>query len=120
MSPVARSFPITIADVPAADRYELMVEGELAAVANYHLEADGAKIVLTCSELLPGFEGRGLGRQLAAAVLDDARRRGLVVRARCPFFSTFIEDHPEYRDLVEDAGRTDQPLADPIRTVAGG
>jgi len=114
MSPVARSFPITIADDPTVSRYELLVDGELAATANY-LMASG-KIVFRYTELMPGFEGRGLGQQLASAVLDDVRQRGLLVVARCPFFSTFIEDHPGYSDLV------DPPLADtvPILRMAGG
>jgi predicted GNAT family acetyltransferase len=116
MSPVARSFPITVVDVPAADRYELLVNGELAASANYTLAPADRKIVFTFTELQPGFEGRGLGLQLATAVLDDVRRRDLVVGAQCAFFSTFIEDNPGYGDLL------DPPLADrvPVLRVAGG
>jgi predicted GNAT family acetyltransferase len=114
MSPVARSFPISIADDPSLNRYELLVDGELAATANYLLVA--RKIVFNYTELLPGFEGRGLGQQLATAVLDDVRQRQLTVVARCPFFSTFIEDHPGYGDLV------DPPLAEsmPMLRIARG
>jgi predicted GNAT family acetyltransferase len=110
----ARTFPISVADDPSADRYELLIDGELAATANYRLTS--GKIVFLYTELMAGFEGRGLGQQLASAVLDDVRTRGLVVVARCPFFSTFIEDHPDYGDLV------DPPLAAPapaLRLVAG-
>jgi uncharacterized protein len=101
-----RSFPITIADDPSVNRYELLVDGELAATATYLLVP--GRIVFSYTELMPGFEGRGLGQQLASAVLDDVRKRGLAVVARCPFFSTFIEDHPGYRDLV------DPPFATPL------
>jgi uncharacterized protein len=99
MSPVARTFPISIADDPTTCRYELLVNGALAATANYVLTAD--TITFRYSELRSGFEGRGLGPQFARAVLDDVRQRGLTVVARCPFFSTFIEDHPGYDDLLD-------------------
>jgi predicted GNAT family acetyltransferase len=114
MSPVARTFPISVADDPASNRYELVVDGVLAATANYQLIP--GKMMFTYTELMPGFEGRGLGQQLASAVLDDVRQRGLVIAAHCPFFVTYIEDHPDYRDLV------DPPMADPmpeLRVVAG-
>jgi len=109
LSTVARTFPITVADDPEAHRYELLVNGQVAASANYSI-APG-KIVFLYTELLPGFEGRGLGQQLANAVLDDVRRRGLVIGARCPFFSTFIEDNPSYGDLL------DPPLVRPVSTL---
>lgn len=112
MSTVARTFPITVADDPEAHRYELLVDGQVAAAAHYSMMPGiPGKIAFLYTELLPGFEGRGLGQQLASAVLDDVRRRGLVVEARCPFFSTFIEDNPSYGDLV------DAPLARPVLTL---
>jgi predicted GNAT family acetyltransferase len=94
-----RSFPMTFTDNSSANRFELQVDGRVAAVASYVL-APG-KIVLNYTELMPGFEGRGLGQILANAVLDDVRLRGLRLAAKCPFFSTFIEDHPEYADLID-------------------
>ncbi len=113
MPPVARTFPMSVVDAPRRDRYELIVDGAVAAIANYQLSQ--AVILSTYSELMPGFEGRGLGRQLARAVLDDVRDRGLTVVARCPFISTFIEDHADYGDLI------DPPMAHPIqeRHLAG-
>jgi predicted GNAT family acetyltransferase len=99
MTTIAHTFPISVADAPTADRYELLVDGQLAATANYSLGT--GKIVFTYSELMPGFEGRGLGPQLARAVLDDVAQRRLTVVARCAFFSTFIEDNPAYATLLD-------------------
>ncbi len=110
----ARTFPISVADDTSASRYELLVDGELAATANYTL-APG-KIIFLYTELMRGFDGRGLGPQLASAVLDDVRGRRLVVVARCPFFSTFIEDHAEYGDLVDPSLAQTLPA---LRLVAG-
>jgi predicted GNAT family acetyltransferase len=89
---------ITVADNPAANRYELQVAGELAAFTDYRLAPD--RIVFTHSETLDGFAGHGLATRLARAVLDDARARGLRVVARCPFVASYIAEHPEYQDFV--------------------
>ena len=89
---------ITIVDDPLASRYELHVRGELAAFSNYRLAPD--RIVFTHTETLDGFSGHGLATRLARAVLDAARTRGLRVVARCPFVAEFVDEHPEYQDLV--------------------
>jgi predicted GNAT family acetyltransferase len=34
-------------------------------------------------------------------VLDDARARDLRVRPDCPFLAQYIDEHPEYADLVD-------------------
>jgi uncharacterized protein len=46
------------------------------------------------------YEGRGFGSRLAGAVLDDARRQQLDVVPLCPFIAHFIEENPQYEDLV--------------------
>jgi len=89
---------ITIVDDPAASRYELYVSGELAAFTNYRLAPN--RIVFTHTETLDAFGGHGLATRLARAVLDAARARGLRVVARCPFVAQYIDEHPEYQDLV--------------------
>ena len=107
MSPLAQNsiapdLSLTVADDPAASRYVLRADGVLAATAKYTLSP--GKIELVFTELLPGFEGRGLGAHFAAAVLDDLRARHLAVVTHCVFFRTFIEDHPGYNDLVARPG----------------
>jgi predicted GNAT family acetyltransferase/glutaredoxin len=87
-----------VVDVPERSRYELRVGGETVGEAAYRLR-DG-RIVLIHTEIDEALEGRGLGSVLAAAVLEDARRRGLEVVPLCPFIAGYIERHPEYADLV--------------------
>ena len=89
---------ITVADAPGALRYEIRVDGELGGYAQYYMEK--GRIVFTHTEIDPAFEGHGLGSRLAAGALDDVRRRGLGVRALCPFIAQFVRDHPEYEDLL--------------------
>ena len=81
----------------AASRYELEVEGELA-VAEYRLR-DG-RITFTHTEVPEALGGRGIGKTLIGAALDDVRQRGLKVVPACPFVKHFIDTHPETRDLL--------------------
>lgn len=88
---------VRITDNPALHRFEAHVGEELAAFAVYRMEP--GRLVLTHTETLPGFEGRGIASRLAGAVLDTARARGLLVTPVCPFIAAYIRKHPEYADL---------------------
>lgn len=79
-------------------RYELEVDGTFAAFADY-LPGSG-RLDFVHTEVLPQYEGRGLGSKLARYVLDDARGQGLKVVASCPFVAKYIQGHPQYQDLV--------------------
>jgi uncharacterized protein len=89
---------LRIADSPEDRRYEAFAGDRLAGVVEYRLRA--GQVVFLHTEVLPAFEGQGIGSRLAAGVLDDARARGLAVVPRCPFIAAYIRRHPEYGDLV--------------------
>lgn len=94
---------ITLADNPGAHRFELRKAGEVAAYAEYNL-LEGM-LMFTHTEVLPQFEGQGLGSKLAAFALDDVRRRGLAAVPVCTFVAGYIRRHGEYRDLVSETHR---------------
>jgi hypothetical protein len=88
-----------VRDNPERSRYELLVDGRPAGFSLYRL--DGERITMYHTEVEPGYEGRGLGDELARAALDDVRRRALVLVPRCPFIAAYIRRHPDdYLDLV--------------------
>ena len=95
-----------VRDVPERMRYEIRVGDELGGFVQYHRQ--GGVIDLVHTEIEPAFEGQGLGGRLAAATLDDLRRRGLAVVPTCPFIRGYIERHPDYADLVV----ADDPVGD--------
>ena len=88
----------TVTDQPEASRYELRDGDDLVGFSRYHLRP--GTIVFTHTQVSDEYEGQGAGSQLAREALDDARRRGLRVVARCPFIASWIERHPDYADLV--------------------
>ena len=50
----------------------------------------------------PHLRGQGLGTQLVRQGLDWARSEGYKVVPLCPFTAQFIEENPEYQDLLEE------------------
>lgn len=88
----------TVVNVPEASRYELRDGERLIGEAAYH-RRDG-RIAFTHTEVDEALEGRGLGSTLITTALDDARREGLEVVPLCPFVEWFVEQHPEYQDIV--------------------
>jgi predicted GNAT family acetyltransferase len=102
---------MTVTDNAEQRRYELTVDGEVAGYVEYHDRGNRRSMMHTVVE--PAYEGRGLGSQLARAVLADARTRGLAVLPHCPFIRSYIARHrDEYVDLVPQADRAEFDLAD--------
>ena len=94
---------VEVRDNPGENRYEALVDGELAGFSAYHLTR--ASIVFTHTEVFDAFEGHGVGSALARGALDDVRAKGeREVVPVCPFIHRFIDDHPEYGDLVRRHG----------------
>jgi uncharacterized protein len=86
-----------VRDNPAANRFEVEVDGELA-VADYTITPDA--IMFRHTEVPQALEGRGVGRALVLAGLKAARDRGLKVIPVCTFFAGYMRRHPETLDLL--------------------
>lgn len=90
---------VVVTDNPAESRYEARIDGELAGFAEYHLTK--SSIVFTHTETFEQFKGQGVGSALARNALDDVRAKAeREVVPVCPFIHGWIDDHPEYSDLV--------------------
>ena len=87
-----------IVNNPTQHRYELVVDGHLAA-AYYKL--NGKVITFVHTEVPPELGGRGIGSKLAQGAMDQARESGLKVIAECPFVKAWIVKHAEYKDLLK-------------------
>ena len=96
---------LEVTDNPDKARFEILADGELAGFVLYHLR--GNEIAFTHTETDERFRGHGLASQLVRAALDAARARQLTVLPYCPFVRSWLEEHPEYADLVP-AGRRAQ------------
>ena len=92
---------VTVDDNPMVSRYEARINGALAGVSEYELTPD--TIVFLHTVVAQKYEGQGVGGAIARFALDDARARGLHVRALCPFIRGWMGRHHEYSDLVGPA-----------------
>src|SRR5215211_2525275 len=92
---------VTVEDNPLVSRYEARIDGALGGVSEYEL-ADNT-IIFLHTVVAQKYEGQGVGGAIARSALDDARARGLHVRALCPFIRSWMERHPEYSDLISPA-----------------
>lgn len=89
---------ITLDKRPERHQFELSVDGKLAALIEYRQAPQQLDLLHT--EVLPGYERRGLSSRLAKFALDDARKSGVKVLASCSFVAQFIQRHGEYHDLL--------------------
>lgn len=91
-----------IRDNAELKRYELVVDGE-TVVVTYNLSPPNLMITET---LVPErLEGQGIASRLARHVLADAKARELLILPVCPFFSSYLQKHPEHADAVHPTYR---------------
>lgn len=83
---------------PGRSRYELLIDGDLAGVADYSIVED--RVVMPHTEIQQQLRGQGMGAVLVRNALDDLRSSGRTVVPQCWYVAQFIDENPEYRDLV--------------------
>lgn len=88
-----------VVDRPERERFETETEHG-TAILTYERSDRGLALLHT--EVPPAAEGRGVGSRLVKAALESARAEGLRVLPFCPFVKTYLERHPEYRDLADE------------------
>ena len=86
-----------IRDNAEEHRYELPVDGKVAVVV-YNLS--GQNLMITETLVPEALEGQGIASRLTKHVLADAKERGLLILPVCPFFSAYLQKHPEHAEVV--------------------
>lgn len=80
-------------------RYELIdAGGRVLGRCDYYIDDD--VVVLPHTEIVPDRRDEGLGAELVRGALDDLRASGARVRPLCWYVVEFVDEHPEYADLV--------------------
>ena len=90
---------LTVTDNPAKSRYELRDDDRLLGFTEYHERDDGV-LVFPHTVITEPKRGAGYGGTLVRAALDDVRAKGRTIVAECPFVKRFIEEHPDYQNLL--------------------
>jgi predicted GNAT family acetyltransferase len=74
-------------------------EGERHAGEMTYSRLNPSVIIVDHTEVLAGFEGKGVGKQLVARGVEWAREHGQKIMPLCPFARKVFERTPEYADV---------------------
>lgn len=80
-----------------ASRFEASVDGQLA-ICDYRLQ--GRTLVLPHTVVPAALQGRGIAAELVKAALAWAREQGFQVEPWCSYVASYMQRHPETRDLL--------------------
>jgi predicted GNAT family acetyltransferase len=94
------SIPVTIKDHRDYRRVEALVDDDdVAGFVQYEIGVDGT-FDFFHAEVDDRFEGRGVGTQLAAGVVEFARSEGVRIRPTCSFLRSYLDQHPDDQDVI--------------------
>jgi predicted GNAT family acetyltransferase len=58
------------------------------------------KIIIDHTEVNPGNNGKGFGKQMVLKAVDFARDKGITILPLCPFAKSVFDKTPEIRDVL--------------------
>ena len=90
---------LAVTDNPTRSRYELRDGDHLLGFTEYEERDDGV-LVFPHTIITEPKRGAGYGATLVQGALDDVRAKGHTIVAQCPFVKRFVDEHPDYQDLL--------------------
>lgn len=82
------------------NRFEAVLS-ESTSFVDYRLR--GNQITMIHTEVPDALESNGIAGRLVRWALDYSREQGWTVKPYCPYVKAYIEEHPEYGDLVQSS-----------------
>ena len=62
--------------------------------------AGSERMIIDHTEVQPGNEGKGYGKQMVSAAVDYAREKHIKIIPLCPFAKSVFDRTPEFRDVL--------------------
>ncbi len=84
---------------PDRRRFTIALDGEDIGFAEYVVK--GGRYLFVHTEVDPEFGGRGLATFVIQSAMDSMRAEHARIVALCPFVATWIDNHPDYAELVD-------------------
>lgn len=78
-------------------RFEIEIDGDYAFIEYRWHEG---MIYLMHTFVPDSLRGRGLAQQLTQFALDTIRREKWPLKIYCPYVTKYIQQHPQYQDLL--------------------
>lgn len=82
------------------ETYDAWLESKRVGTLVYQLTA--GKVAMISIAVDPECQHHGVATELIARALDDVIDSGKKVTIGCPAVRTFIDEHPDYADVVDD------------------
>lgn len=93
----------TVTDNPAADRYELHLDGRLSGVVDYQVRDAGGGVehlLIPHVEVLPELRGHGYSEPFLDDVLAEIDRRGIKIVPLCSYARAHVANRPDLAAMV--------------------
>ncbi|MHA7287956.1 GNAT family N-acetyltransferase [Arthrobacter sp. MDT3-44] len=88
----------TFRDNPLYCRFELFIDGDLAACMKYTM--NGGHVILIAGIEHPEFRDQGIDATLMHHIVLNTHKRRLSLIPQCPMAHTFLADNPQYQTLT--------------------
>lgn len=82
--------------------YEAKIGDETVAGVVYTRSGD--HITLLATSVYPQHRGKGIAGRLLGRVLEDLKTNNETATVSCPFATTYLNTHPEYRSVIASKG----------------
>jgi predicted GNAT family acetyltransferase len=105
---------VTVTEDPAAHGFVGTLDDGTTVGGAYYLQR-GDVLLFNHTEVLPQFEGQGVGSQLAAEALAAVRATGRKMVPVCPFIVAYMDRHPEYDDVLARTTNLGSRIAGPVK-----
>lgn len=81
------------------NQFELLIGDQIAFLEYYR---DGKKIFLNHTEVPVELRGKGYAAKLVKKSLQYSREHKLIVVPSCSYVARFIDDNPEWNDVLSE------------------
>ena len=84
---------------PDAQRYTLLIDGRVAAIADYAVNGNSISFHHTYTQ--PNLRGKGLAGEVVAFAMDDVEQHSTRrVLPMCWYVAEWFDEHPERKSLL--------------------
>lgn len=90
---------LTITHNKDANQFVTIVDGKISRL-DYSVSSDGKTLNFYSTFVPPELRGRNLGQEIVKFALDFAKENDCKIIPSCPFVKRFIDNHPEYENIV--------------------
>lgn len=79
-------------------QYELFIGDVRVGYLDYELSGD--LVVMHSTFVDDDHKGQGLGGEIVEAAMGDVRAQGRKIVVQCPFVESWLQQHPQYQELL--------------------